>query len=80
MNIGIKLEVVVDQYRGSPAIGEGISCQDCHMGKVPGRPDGYATAAVAVINNVEIDPGTKHGNHAFYGPGYPNRPPRHIPA
>ena len=35
---GIKLEVVWEQYRASPACKKGISCQDCHMGRVPGVP------------------------------------------
>ena len=33
---GIKLEVVCEQYRASPACKKGIQCQDCHMGRVPG--------------------------------------------
>ena len=37
---GIKLEVVWDQYRGSPAVKKGITCQDCHMGKDPGLANG----------------------------------------
>ena len=35
---GIKLEVVWEQYRASPACKKGIQCQDCHMGRVPGLP------------------------------------------
>ena len=38
---GIKLEVVWEQYRASPACKKGIQCQDCHMGRVPGVPLGY---------------------------------------
>jgi hypothetical protein len=79
VNPGIKLEVVWDQYRASPAAAAGVTCQDCHMGKVPGRADGYATAPVAVINGEEIDPGRKHSNHAFYGPGYPIAHPGIFP-
>lgn len=79
VNPGIKLEVVWDQYRASPAAAAGVTCQDCHMGKVPGRADGYATAPVAVINGQEIDPGRKHSNHAFYGPGYPIAHPGIFP-
>ncbi|MCM8533782.1 MAG: cytochrome c family protein, partial [Lentisphaeraceae bacterium] len=45
---GIKLEVVWDQYKSSPAKAAGISCQDCHMGKTPGdHKDGYATGPAA---------------------------------
>jgi nitrate/TMAO reductase-like tetraheme cytochrome c subunit len=70
VNLGIKLEIVWDQYRDSPARKSGVTCQDCHMGKVPGKPDGYATAPSAVIGGKEINPGRKHANHRFMGPGY----------
>src|SRR5690606_7941396 len=70
VNLGIKLEIVWDQYRDSPARREGITCQDCHMGKVPGKPEGYATAPSAVVGGKEINPGRKHANHSFIGPGY----------
>ena len=70
VNLGIKLEIVWDQYRDSPARKEGITCQDCHMGKVPGKPEGYATAPSAVVGGKEINPGRKHANHSFIGPGY----------
>lgn len=67
---GIKLEVVWDQYRASPACREGISCQDCHMGKVPGVAEGYSLGPAAVVDGRVINPLRKHANHAFYGPGY----------
>ncbi len=70
VNLGIKLEIVWDQYRDSPARKAGVTCQDCHMGKVPGKPEGYATAPSAVIGGKEINPGRKHSNHRFIGPGY----------
>src|SRR5690606_20163017 len=70
VNLGIKLEIVWDQYRDSPAKKAGVTCQDCHMGKVPGKPAGYATATSAVIGGKEINPGRKHTNHRFIGPGY----------
>ncbi len=68
---GIKLEVVWEQYRDSPARKRGASCQDCHMGATPGTDaDGYATAPRAVVNGVEIKPGSRHTDHSFVGPGY----------
>jgi nitrate/TMAO reductase-like tetraheme cytochrome c subunit len=70
VNLGIKLEIVWDQYRDSPARQAGVTCQDCHMGKVPGKPAGYTTAPSAVIGGKEINPGRKHANHRFIGPGY----------
>ncbi|MDQ8164383.1 MAG: multiheme c-type cytochrome, partial [Gemmatimonadota bacterium] len=76
---GIKLEVVWDQYRASPAKRQGVSCQDCHMGKSPGRADGYATGPAAVVAGVPINPTRKRSNHAFYGPGYPSAHPGIFP-
>lgn len=67
---GIKLEVVWDQYRASPACREGTSCQDCHMGKVPGVNEGYSLGPAAVIDGRVVNPLRKHSNHVFYGPGY----------
>ena len=67
---GIKLEVVWEQYRASPACKEGISCQDCHMGKVPGKPLGYATGPSAIVGGKPVNPHRKHSNHMFFGPGY----------
>lgn len=80
VNIGVKLEVVWDQYRDSPAREAGISCQDCHMGKDPGEAHGYETAPIAIINGQPIGDGTKkHSNHSFYGPGYPIAHPGVFP-
>jgi len=67
---GIKLEVVWDQYRASPACREGVTCQDCHMGKVPGVAEGYSLGPAAVVDGRVINPLRKHSNHMFYGPGY----------
>ena len=67
---GIKLEVVWDQYRASPACKEGISCQDCHMGIVPGVDAGYSFGPAAVVGGKVVNPERKHSNHMFYGPGY----------
>jgi nitrate/TMAO reductase-like tetraheme cytochrome c subunit len=70
VNLGIKLEIVWDQYRDSPARKAGVTCQDCHMGKIAGKPEGYGTAPSAVVGGKEINPGRKHANHRFIGPGY----------
>ena len=80
VNLGIKLEVVWDQYRASPAADHGITCQDCHMGKVPGRADGYDTGHIAIVRGRPVGDGTqRHSNHAFYGPGYPIAHPGIFP-
>ena len=67
---GIKLEVVWEQYRASPACKKGVSCQDCHMGRIPGVASGYEYRAAAEINKKTVNTDRKHANHVFYGPGY----------
>ena len=67
---GIWLEVVHAQYRHSPAAHKGITCQQCHMGAVPGKPDGYDWAHVAELNGKPFGKPRKHSNHTFWGPGY----------
>ena len=37
---GFRLEEAFSDYKTSPASGKGVSCQDCHMGKEPGKPSG----------------------------------------
>jgi nitrate/TMAO reductase-like tetraheme cytochrome c subunit len=76
---GIALEVVWAQYRASPACKKGISCQDCHMGAVPGKPLGYDTAHVAVISDKPVNEPRKHANHTFWGPISPISHPGIFP-
>lgn len=67
---GIKLEVVWEQYRASPACKKGIQCQDCHMGRVPGLPLGYNCGPVAKVAGKTVNDNRKRSNHVFYGPNY----------
>jgi len=76
---GIKLEVVWDQYRDSPANRKNISCQDCHMGRVAGVPAGYAEGPAAVVSGKPVNETRKRSNHAFAGPGYPIAHPGLFP-
>jgi nitrate/TMAO reductase-like tetraheme cytochrome c subunit len=76
---GIKLEVVWEQYRASPAFKDGTTCQDCHMGKVPGMAEGYHAGPAAVVDGKGINPDRVRHNHAFAGPGYPIAHPGLFP-
>lgn len=67
---GISLEVVHAQYRAGPAAKKGITCQQCHMGAVPGKPDGYDYGHVAEINGKPFGEPRKRSSHMFWGPGY----------
>src|SRR4029079_11565673 len=51
---GIKLEVVWEQYRASPACRKGIQCQKCHMGRIPGVPSGYDVGPAALVANKSV--------------------------
>ncbi len=80
VNLGIKLEIVWEQYRDSPAARAGVTCQACHMGKTPGTErDGYEKGPAAVVAGVEINPDRTHHNHSFFGPGYPIAHPGIFP-
>ncbi|MBX3420248.1 MAG: cytochrome C [Pirellulaceae bacterium] len=76
---GIALEVVWAQYRAGPACKKGVSCQDCHMGLVPGKPAGYAVAHVAEIGGKPVNEPRKHANHMFWGPITPISHPGLFP-
>ncbi|MGI9473918.1 MAG: multiheme c-type cytochrome [Rubripirellula sp.] len=67
---GIWLEVVHAQYRHGPAAKKGITCQQCHMGAVPGKPDGYDWGHIAEINGKPYGEPRKKSSHMFWGPGY----------
>ncbi|MCM2369413.1 multiheme c-type cytochrome [Aporhodopirellula aestuarii] len=67
---GIWLEVVHGQYRAGPAAKRGATCQDCHMGAVPGKDLGYEHCHVAELSGKRYGEPKKHSNHTFWGPGY----------
>ena len=67
---GIWLEVVHAQYRAGPAHARGVACQECHMGAVPGKPDGYAHDTIAVLNDKPHGQPRRRSYHGFWGPGY----------
>ncbi len=50
---GFRLEEAFTQYKNSPAAAKNQSCQDCHMGKVPGAVSSQA-AGIAKKENPEL--------------------------
>ncbi len=67
---GIWLEVVHAQYRSGPACEKGISCQQCHMGAVPGKAEGYDWGHAAILNDKPYGEPRHISNHMVWGPGY----------
>lgn len=86
---GFRLEEAFSEYKHSPAAAKGVLCQDCHMGKEPGRvladksdPNferiNYAYGPAAVVGDYETSP-RKLTNHMFVGPDYSVVPPWLFP-
>ena len=67
---GMRLEDAFSEYKQSAAAGRGETCQDCHMGPVPGIASAYPDAPAAVIGEVPTAP-TRRTNHMFAGPDVP---------
>lgn len=66
---GFRLEEAFSDFKSSPAAAKKITCQDCHMGKEPGKPSGYEFVPVALVGGNPTRP-RKHANHRFIGPDY----------
>lgn len=67
---GFRLEEAFSEYRLSPAAAKGVTCQDCHMGKIQGQASGYESGPAAVVGEVPTKP-RKLTSHLFSGPDYP---------
>jgi nitrate/TMAO reductase-like tetraheme cytochrome c subunit len=66
---GFRLEEAYSEYKTSPAAAKGVTCQDCHMGKVQGKVSGYEHGPAAMIGGKPTK-SRKLTNHIFAGPDY----------
>ena len=66
---GFRLEEAFSEFKQTGAAADGVTCQDCHMGKVQGAVSGYEHGPAAVINGIPTKP-RKLTNHFFAGPDY----------
>lgn len=67
---GFRLEDAFSEYKSSPAARKKQqSCQDCHMGEVPGLPAGYRVEPIAKVGNRPTRP-RKRTNHMIPGPDH----------
>lgn len=69
---GFRLEEAFAEYKNSPAAKKGISCQDCHMGKIQGVKSGYNVGPAAFLGDDGAKPTAprKLTNHYFAGPDH----------
>jgi len=66
---GFRLEEAFAEYKRTSAARDGVSCQDCHMGKEQGANTGYEEGPAAVIGGVPTKT-RRLSNHFFAGPDY----------
>jgi hypothetical protein len=66
---GFRLEEAFSEFKSSPASGNEVTCQDCHMGKEQGVDSGYEVAPAARVGGVPTRP-RKRTDHTFAGPDY----------
>lgn len=72
---GFRLEEAFSEYKQSPASRNGVTCNDCHMGKVPGEFTGdketnYDLKQIAKIGAKWVGEERKKTNHRFAGPDH----------
>jgi hypothetical protein len=86
---GFRLEEAFSEYKNAPAAKKGETCQDCHMGKEPGRiltaksdPEfvrkNYDWGPAAVVGKIKFTR-RKLTNHMFAGPDYSVLSPELFP-
>jgi Cytochrome c554 and c-prime len=63
---GFRLEDAFSEYKQTPAAQRGETCQDCHMGPIPGIASTYPPAPAAIIRGVPTKP-ARRTNHMFVG-------------
>jgi hypothetical protein len=66
---GFRLEEAFSSFKNSPACHRGETCQDCHMGLIPGKKSGYAEGPAAIVGGVPTKP-RRRANHMFIGPDF----------
>lgn len=66
---GFRLEEAYSEYRVSPAAAKGVTCQDCHMGKIQGKVSGYEKGPAAIVGGQPTQ-ARKLTSHLFSGPDY----------
>ena len=63
------IEEAYTEYSTSPAKDMGLTCQDCHMGSVPGTVSERPVEPIAVVEG-KVYPDRERSSHRFIGPDY----------
>lgn len=62
----LRLQETYSEWKNSPGAKEGVTCQSCHMGPVPGKPTEYPVGQIAEVADLEL-PERPLSNHSFIG-------------
>lgn len=81
---GVRLEEAFSEWQKSPAAHDGITCQQCHMGPIPGVPipreqRPYGKAAQVPGVDPALLPTRPLSDHTFAGPDYSLLPDTEFP-
>ncbi|MBI2193256.1 MAG: hypothetical protein HYU36_14870 [Planctomycetes bacterium] len=66
----LRSEETFDEYKTSKDARDNVTCQDCHMGKVPGDNKGFDEGPAAIIGEHKTR-SRRISNHYFAGPDFP---------
>ncbi len=66
---GLRIEEAYTEYSTSPAKEMGMTCQDCHMGTVPGAVSSREVGPIAEVEG-KVYPDRERSTHRFIGPDY----------
>ncbi len=66
---GLRLQETYTEWKLSPWSKEGVTCQSCHMGPVPGKPSERPRGEIAQVAGVEL-PKRPLSDHSFIGVDY----------
>ncbi|MEK6549092.1 MAG: multiheme c-type cytochrome [Nitrospirota bacterium] len=66
---GLRLQETYTEWKLSPWAKEGVTCQSCHMGPVPGKPSERPVGEIAQVAGVEL-PKRPLSDHSFTGVDY----------
>lgn len=70
LNEGTRIEEAFSEWRNSPYAHAGVSCQDCHMSPIPGKPVPFSQDYIVDSDLFPNAPKRVITSHKFTGPDY----------
>ncbi|HTU43270.1 MAG TPA: hypothetical protein VMF10_16295 [Candidatus Aquilonibacter sp.] len=70
LNDGTHIEEAYSEWKNSRYAREGITCQDCHMSPVPGKPVPFDQGPIVDTDLFPDAPTRRRSTHLFTGPDY----------